>query len=139
LEYERPVVLDASGLTVTSGVEAVSEKSVTWIAGAPSAAEGAASAIVAASGIASRSLISSPSRKASSPDASTWVFPFTGSRPRGWTNVRDLLPRVGRDSEMTKRLLWSGLLAAFGALASIAASRVAATVYRRIFDEDPPD
>jgi hypothetical protein len=43
------------------------------------------------------------------------------------------------DNEITKRLVWSGLLAAFGALASIAASRVAAMVYRRIFDEDPPD
>jgi hypothetical protein len=40
---------------------------------------------------------------------------------------------------MMKRLAWSGLLAAFGALASIAASRVAASVYRRIFDEDPPE
>jgi len=43
------------------------------------------------------------------------------------------------DNEITKRLVWSGLLAAFGALASIAAARVAGLVYRRIFDEDPPD
>jgi hypothetical protein len=43
------------------------------------------------------------------------------------------------DNEITKRLVWSGLLAAFGAIASIAAARVAAIVYRRIFDEDPPD
>jgi len=43
------------------------------------------------------------------------------------------------DNEITKRLVWSGLLAAFGALASIAAGRVAGLVYRRIFDEDPPD
>jgi hypothetical protein len=43
------------------------------------------------------------------------------------------------DNEITKRLVWSGLLAAFGALASIAAARVAAVVYRRLFDEDPPD
>ncbi|GIK76784.1 MAG TPA: hypothetical protein VFS73_01310 [Solirubrobacterales bacterium] len=43
------------------------------------------------------------------------------------------------DNEITKRLVWSGLLAAFGALASIAATRVAGIVYRRIFDEDPPD
>jgi hypothetical protein len=43
------------------------------------------------------------------------------------------------DNEITKRLVWSGLLAAFGALASIAATRVAGVVYRRIFDEDPPD
>ena len=33
------------------------------------------------------------------------------------------------DNEMTKRLVWSGLLAAFGALASIAAARVAGIVY----------
>ena len=43
------------------------------------------------------------------------------------------------DNEITKRLVWSGLLAAFGALASIAATRVAGIVYRRMFDEDPPD
>lgn len=43
------------------------------------------------------------------------------------------------DNEITKRLVWSGLLAAFGALASIAAARVAAIVYRRMFGEDPPD
>ncbi len=30
-------------------------------------------------------------------------------------------------------------VAAFGAVASIAAARVAAIVYRRLFDEDPPD
>jgi hypothetical protein len=43
------------------------------------------------------------------------------------------------DNEITKRLVWSGLLAAFGAVASIAAARAAAIVYRRLFDEDPPD
>jgi hypothetical protein len=43
------------------------------------------------------------------------------------------------DNELVKRLVWSGLLAATGALASIAAARVAALVYRRIYDEDPPD
>jgi hypothetical protein len=42
-------------------------------------------------------------------------------------------------NDITKRLAWSGLLAAFGALASVAASRVAAVAYRRIFDEDPPE
>jgi hypothetical protein len=40
---------------------------------------------------------------------------------------------------MVKRLMWSGLLAAAGALASIAANRAAVTVWRRIFDEDPPE
>jgi hypothetical protein len=45
---------------------------------------------------------------------------------------------VAQDDFM-KRLMWSGLLAAFGALASIAASRAASTVWRRVFHEDPPD
>ena len=40
---------------------------------------------------------------------------------------------------MVKRLIWSGLLAGFGALASIAASRAAALTWRRMFDEDPPE
>ncbi|HEV7753007.1 MAG: hypothetical protein JWR30_724 [Conexibacter sp.] len=42
-------------------------------------------------------------------------------------------------NDITKRLVWSGLLAAFGALASIVASRAAAVAFRRIFDEDPPE
>ena len=40
---------------------------------------------------------------------------------------------------MVKRLAWSGLLAAFGALASMAVTRAAAVVYRRMFGEDPPE
>ncbi len=40
---------------------------------------------------------------------------------------------------MVRRLLWSGMLAASSALASIAAARLAAIVWRRVFDEDPPD
>jgi hypothetical protein len=43
------------------------------------------------------------------------------------------------DNEIVRRLIWSGLLAATGALASILAARVASIVYRRLFDEDPPD
>jgi hypothetical protein len=43
------------------------------------------------------------------------------------------------DNDIVKRLVWSGLLAASGALASIAATRLAAIVYRRIYDDDPPD
>jgi hypothetical protein len=43
------------------------------------------------------------------------------------------------DNELVKRLVWSGILAATGALASIAATRVAAIVFRRIYNEDPPD
>lgn len=40
---------------------------------------------------------------------------------------------------MVKRLVWSGLLAASGAAASIVATRLAAIVFRRIYNEDPPE
>jgi hypothetical protein len=43
------------------------------------------------------------------------------------------------DNEMVRRLLWSGMLAASSALASIAAARLAAIAWRRLFDEDPPE
>lgn len=43
------------------------------------------------------------------------------------------------DNDLAKRLAWSGLLAGVGALASIATTRLAAVIYRRIFDEDPPE
>jgi hypothetical protein len=43
------------------------------------------------------------------------------------------------DNEMVKRLVWSGLLAGIGALASIVTARVAAVVYRKLYDEDPPE
>jgi hypothetical protein len=43
------------------------------------------------------------------------------------------------DNDIAKRLIWSGMLAASGALASIVATRLAALVWRRIYDEDPPE
>lgn len=43
------------------------------------------------------------------------------------------------DNELVKRLVWSGLLAATGAVASIVATRVAAMLYRRLYNEDPPE
>jgi hypothetical protein len=43
------------------------------------------------------------------------------------------------DNEIVKRLVWSGLLAATGAIASILATKVSAMVWRRLFDEDPPE
>jgi len=43
------------------------------------------------------------------------------------------------DNDIIKRLAWTGLVAGFGALASVAAARVASVAYRRIFDEDPPE
>ena len=38
-----------------------------------------------------------------------------------------------------KRLIWSGMLAGVGALATIAANRIATAIWIRIFDEDPPE
>jgi hypothetical protein len=43
------------------------------------------------------------------------------------------------ENDLVKRLVWSGLLAATGALASIVAARASALAYRRIYNEDPPE
>lgn len=43
------------------------------------------------------------------------------------------------ENDIVKRLAWSGMLAASGAVASIVATRVAAFVFRRVFEEDPPE
>jgi hypothetical protein len=43
------------------------------------------------------------------------------------------------ENDITKRLAWSGMLAASGALASIVATKLAAFVFRRVFEEDPPE
>ncbi len=43
------------------------------------------------------------------------------------------------ENEIVKRLMWSGLVAASGALASVVATRLAALLWRRLFDEDPPE
>jgi hypothetical protein len=43
------------------------------------------------------------------------------------------------DNEIVKRLVWSGVLAASSALASVAATRIAAFLWKRMFDEDPPE
>ncbi len=43
------------------------------------------------------------------------------------------------ENEMVKRLVWSGLLAATSALASMVAARAAGIIWRRIFDEEPPE
>ena len=47
--------------------------------------------------------------------------------------------RAMQSNEMVKRLVWSGLLAGIGALASIATTRLAALIWRRIYGEDPPE
>ncbi len=43
------------------------------------------------------------------------------------------------ENEVVRRLLWSGLLAATGALASILAHRASTMVWKRVFDEEPPE
>jgi len=43
------------------------------------------------------------------------------------------------ENELVKRLVWSGLLAGTGALASILATRAAGLIWRRIYNEDPPE
>jgi hypothetical protein len=43
------------------------------------------------------------------------------------------------DNDIVKRLVWSGMLTASTALASLLAARVAAILWRRLFDEDPPE
>jgi hypothetical protein len=43
------------------------------------------------------------------------------------------------DNEVVRRLVWSALLAATGAIASILATRAAAIIWRRIYDDDPPE
>lgn len=40
---------------------------------------------------------------------------------------------------MVKRLVWSGLLAGLGAIASIVTTRLAAVIWRRMYGEDPPE
>jgi hypothetical protein len=35
--------------------------------------------------------------------------------------------------------MWSGLLAGTGALASLAATRASALIWKRVFGEDPPE
>jgi len=43
------------------------------------------------------------------------------------------------DNEIVKRLIWTGLLAASGALASVIAHRLSTAIWLRVFDEEPPE
>ena len=42
-------------------------------------------------------------------------------------------------NDLTKRLMWSGLLAGVGALTTIVANRIATFIWIKVFDEDPPE
>lgn len=43
------------------------------------------------------------------------------------------------ESDVVRKLVWAGMVAAAGALASLVANRVAAALYVRVFGEDPPE
>ena len=43
------------------------------------------------------------------------------------------------ENEVVRRLLWAGLVAGTGALATVVANRVAAAIWVRVFGEDPPE
>lgn len=42
------------------------------------------------------------------------------------------------DTDMLRQLIWAGLLAASGALASLIAHRISSAIWMRVFDEEPP-
>ena len=42
-------------------------------------------------------------------------------------------------NDLTKRLIWSGMLAGVGAVTTIVANRIATALWVKIFDEDPPE
>jgi hypothetical protein len=42
-------------------------------------------------------------------------------------------------SQLVKRLMWSGLMAGLGAAATVATNKVAAIIWRQVFDEEPPE
>jgi len=42
-------------------------------------------------------------------------------------------------NDLTKRLMWSGLLAGVGAVTTIVANRIATFIWIKIFDEEPPE
>jgi hypothetical protein len=43
------------------------------------------------------------------------------------------------ENDIVRRLLWAGLMAAAGALATVVANRLAAAIWVRVFGEDPPE
>ena len=43
------------------------------------------------------------------------------------------------DNDIVKRLMWGGLLAGVGALATIVSTKLATLIWVRVFGEDPSD
>jgi hypothetical protein len=43
------------------------------------------------------------------------------------------------DNEIVRRLMWSGLVAGLGALATVVTTKLATLIWVRVFGEDPPE
>jgi hypothetical protein len=43
------------------------------------------------------------------------------------------------NNDIVKRLMWTGLVAGTGALASVVSIRVSTLIWQRVFGEDPPE
>jgi hypothetical protein len=43
------------------------------------------------------------------------------------------------ESDIVKRLMWSGLVAGLGAVSATVVQRLATVVWKRVFDEEPPE
>ena len=43
------------------------------------------------------------------------------------------------ENTVVKRLIWSGMLAGVSALYAVLSNRTATALWRRIFDEEPPE
>ena len=43
------------------------------------------------------------------------------------------------ENELVKRLMWAGLLASMGAIASVATTKLSAVIWRRVFGDEPPE
>jgi hypothetical protein len=43
------------------------------------------------------------------------------------------------ESPLVKRLMWSGLLAGLGSIATVATTKVATLIWKRAFGEEPPE
>ena len=43
------------------------------------------------------------------------------------------------DNEIVRRLMWAGLVAGLGALATVATTKIATLIWVRVFGEDPPE
>jgi hypothetical protein len=43
------------------------------------------------------------------------------------------------DNEIVRRLMWSGLVAGLGALATVVTTKIATLIWQRVFGEDPPE